>query len=133
MFARTVFVSLVVMQNTTPSGCACHPSAGEELLVRYFFNSPTTHFHRKGIVRPDGFREFSGYAEHHPVRLRRRVQTRYDCSSVSVLVISPPQEGNDLPLQLNRRLYSAPTKAAPIKQSRNHLHTWLLCLLLTSP
>ena len=30
----------------------------------------------------------------HPVRLRRRVQTRYDCSSVFVLVISPPQEGN---------------------------------------
>ena len=40
--------------NTTPSGCACHPSKGGELAVRYFFNSP----------------------------------------SVSVLVISSPQEGN---------------------------------------
>ena len=26
---------------TTPSGCACHPSTGGELAVRYFFNSPT--------------------------------------------------------------------------------------------
>ena len=25
---------------TTPSGCACHPSTGGELAVRYFFNSP---------------------------------------------------------------------------------------------
>ena len=29
--ARTVIVNLVVMQNTTPSGCACHPSTGGEL------------------------------------------------------------------------------------------------------
>ena len=31
-----------------------------------------------------------------PSGCARRVQTRYDCSSVSVLVISPPQEGNCL-------------------------------------
>ena len=43
---------------------------------------------------PYGAGKFSEYARHHPVRLRRRVQTRCDCSSVSVLVISPPQEGN---------------------------------------
>ena len=29
--ARTVFVDLVVMQNTTPSSFACHPSTGGEL------------------------------------------------------------------------------------------------------
>ena len=51
-------------ENTTPSGFACHPSAGGEC---------------------------------HPVRLRRRVQTQCDCSSVSVLGISPPQEGNGPP------------------------------------
>ena len=39
---------------TTPSGCACHPSTGGELAVRYFFNSPvylywTSPLHRRGI------------------------------------------------------------------------------------
>ena len=39
---------------------------------------------------------FTG-GEYRRVRLRRRIQTRCDYSSVSVLVISPPQEGNTTP------------------------------------
>ena len=50
------------------------------------------------IYAPTSYREFVGYARHHPVRLRRRVQTRYDCSSVGLLkkyrtANSPPVEG----------------------------------------
>ena len=47
--APTVIVNLVIMQDTTPSGCAP--------------------LHRKGIGC-DGYCEFSDYARHHPVRLR---------------------------------------------------------------
>ena len=43
--------------------------------------------------------EFGGYTGHHPVRLRRRVQTRCNRPSVSVLDISPPQERNGLAYQ----------------------------------
>ena len=48
---------------------------------------------------------------HHPVRLRRRVQTRHNRPSVFVLDISPPQEGNcrvqtrgHHPVRLRRRV-----------------------------
>ena len=61
---------LVQMQDTTPSSFACHPSTGGELL--------------------------SADARHHPVRLRHQVQMRCNRPSVSVLDISPPQEGNCL-------------------------------------
>ena len=71
--------------------------------------------------------------ECHPVRLRRRVQTRYDCSSVSVLVISPPQERNCRvqirchhpvglrPPPLRRRGMPPPRRASPATppQERN--------------
>ena len=57
---------------TTPSGYACHPSTGGEWSDTVFVQ-----------IRSN-----------HPVGLRHRVQTRCDCSSVSVLDISPPQEGN---------------------------------------
>ena len=47
-------------------------------------------------IRPYCFHKDGGYAKNHPVRLCRRVQTQCNRPSVSVLDISPPQEGNDL-------------------------------------
>ena len=41
------------------------------------------------------------------------LQTRCDCSSVSVLVISPPQEGNGLPLRPGANMMQPPRQAAP--------------------
>ena len=65
-----------------------------------------TPLHRRGIAK-------CGYARQHPVRLRRRVRTRCNCPSVSVLDISPPQEGN---CQVQTR------HNHPVKQSLTPLH-----------
>ena len=40
LFCPYQYREFVGYENTTPSGYACHPSAGGELAVRYFFNSP---------------------------------------------------------------------------------------------
>ena len=107
--ASTVCVSLVGMQNTTPSGCACH-----QFPASYNHDpqlcktpprqaAPATNFLLRITMTPS-------YAKHHPVRLRLPPLHRRGISgamlfqqpSVSVLVISPPQEENYL-VQIRRR------------------------------
>ena len=78
---------------TTPSGYACHPSAGGELSSADTSQPPRQ---ATPATPPQEGNCLVQTRYNHPVRLRRRVQTRCDCSSVSVLVISPPQEGNCL-------------------------------------
>ena len=115
---------------TTPSGCACHPSTGEELAGAEPTQpprqaEPDTPPKEGNCLPPQEGNCLLQIRCHHPVKLRLpplrrrgiaclhrrgiswcrthtttpsgcacRVQTRYDCSSVFVLVISPPQEGN---------------------------------------
>ena len=83
----------------------------------------------------------------HPVRLCRRVQTRCDCSSVSVLVISLPEEGNCLgqircnhPVRLRRRVQTrcncssvsvlviSPPQERNCQVQTRHNHPVRLCL-----
>ena len=105
---------------TTPSGCACHPSTGGELAVRYFFNSPSVSVlvissPQEGNCPPlPVVREInrckhyattpSGCACHPSTGGELAVRYFFNSPSVSVLVISPPQEGNCPPLPVVREI-----------------------------
>ena len=122
---------MVGTRKTTPSGSACHPSTGGELLSADARHHPVRlrlpPLHRRGIAQcrcktplcqapplgTDAMQSpqciytrhlpstrgelLSADARHHPVRLRHWVQMRCNRPSVSVLDISPPQEGNCTP------------------------------------
>ena len=51
------------------------------------------------MVRSYGFREFGGYTEHHPVRLRLPPLHRRGIPPRQASPATPPQEGNCLPLR----------------------------------
>ena len=93
---------------TTPSGCACHPSTGGELAVRYFFNSPSISV---PVISPPQEGNYpplpvivnlldmqdttpSGCACHPSTGGELAVRYFFNSPSISVPVISSPQEGN---------------------------------------
>ena len=113
---------------TTPSSFACHPSTGGELpqadtpqpprqaplaTPPQEGNGPTLYLYRHATTTPSSSAcHPSTGGEYHTVRLRRRVQTLCNRSSVSVLVISPPQEGNGPTLCLYRHATTTPSSGA---------------------
>ena len=102
---------------TTPSSFACHPSIGGELPCADTGPPPR----QASLATPpqEGNCPVQ-IRSHHPVRLRRRVQTRCNRPSVSVLDISPPQEGNGPPLLVDE--FGGSAEHHPIKLRLPPLH-----------
>ena len=100
--------------NTTPSGCACHPSRGGELAVRYFFNGPMMQPPRqaKPATPPQEGNCRVQIRGHHPVRLclpplqRRGIsgailfQRPHDATTPSGEACHPSRGGEYQPVRL---------------------------------
>ena len=105
---------------TTPSGCACHPSAGGELAVRYFFDSSMLFIQTRcnrpsvGLSKKYCYRSVEAiYVK--MVGTQKTTPSGCACHPSAGGELALPQEGNGLPRQLNRRFYSAPTGCGGLK------------------